>query len=292
MPVFKLDPAHLRFVKKSFEDFEGSFCQSFELEIRMYPFSIAQQFVFEAEPIGQLGPLKTMLEDSILRLGFRYFACSSHVDPLHPEHGIMVLNYPRPWVEAYSNLKLHRIDPVFRCADRTRLPFFWDAPEFRTCISDEQLRMLALARSFGLEHGYTVPIHGPDHALRTPSSCSVIPDSRVLDESHYFAVQLIAYYAFDRAARLSRSQSDVEPSALSSRERECLELAAQGKDDWTIGQLLNLSKNTVHRHLDNVLHRMGVSTRVQAVVQALATHQIFLRDIVRPRRRIKSKESK
>jgi LuxR family quorum-sensing system transcriptional regulator CciR len=204
----------------------------------------------------------------------------------------MVLNYPRPWVEAYSNLQLHRIDPVFHCADRTRLPFFWDAPEFRKSISEEQSRMLTLARNFGVEHGYTIPIHGPDHALRTPSSCSVIPDSRSLNESHYFAVQLIAYYAFDRAARLSNPKNDPDPTPLTSRELECLALAAQGKDDWTIGQLLNLSKNTVHRHLDTALHRMGVSTRVQAVVQALATHQMFLRDIVRPRKHITSKESK
>lgn len=246
----------------------------------MQAFQVAQQFIEEAELLGQLGALRTLLEHAIIALGFRYFACGSHVDPLHPNQGIIVLNYPSEWVEAYSSLQLHRIDPVFRCADRNRLPFYWDDAEFLKSLGSAQRRMLRLARNFGVQHGYTIPIHGPDTQLRTPSSCSLIPDSRSLSEQHYLAAQLVAYYAFDRAARLAAPLTGTTEPRLTTRECECLEFVAQGKDDWSIGMLLNLSEATVHHHIEQAKKRFGVSTRRQAVVQALATHQIHLRDVV------------
>ena len=66
---------------------------------------------------------------------------------------------------------------------------------------------------------------------------------------------------------------------LSRRERECLSMAAQGKDDWTIGQLLGLSPQTVHSYFKRLMGRLGVRTRVQAVVWALDTGQIAFHDV-------------
>src|SRR5690606_40940921 len=69
-------------------------------------------------------------------------------------------------------------------------------------------------------------------------------------------------------------------SQLSARQRQCLELAAQGKDEWTIGRLLNLAECTVHKHIGNAKRKLGVATRTQAVVEALATRQISFGDVV------------
>src|SRR6185437_12829622 len=67
---------------------------------------------------------RTVLEE----LGFRYFACCSHVDPLdHPSHAAVLHNYPHAWVKRYSDAKLHRIDPVLQYAEAHQAPFFWDA---------------------------------------------------------------------------------------------------------------------------------------------------------------------
>lgn len=65
---------------------------------------------------------------------------------------------------------------------------------------------------------------------------------------------------------------------LSRRERQCLSLAAQGKDDWAIGRLLGLSPETVHSYMKRLMQRLGMSTRVQAIVWALETGQISFGD--------------
>jgi len=244
---------------------------------------IAQHFIAEAETAARLEDLTTTFETALQRLGFRYYACGSHVDPLNPREAIMVLNYPKSWVEDYSGLQLHRVDPVFQRASRSLIPFYWDTDEFRKSMTPSQLKMLELAQCHGVAHGYTIPIHGPMAFSMTPSSCSLIPDSASLGQRAYLAAQLMAVYLFDRASRLTGGdRTEADAPRLSHRERQCLEFVARGKSDWTIAKLLNLSVTTVHNHIEHAKHRLCVSTRVQAVVHALGSRQITFGDVIRP----------
>jgi DNA-binding CsgD family transcriptional regulator len=85
------------------------------------------------------------------------------------------------------------------------------------------------------------------------------------------------------AASTDAATKDPPPiqKPLSRRERQCLELAAQGKSDWVSSRILGLSERTVHNHVENAKRRLQVATRVQAVVHALAGQQISLGDVVR-----------
>ena len=56
---------------------------------------------------------------------------------------------------------------------------------------------------------------------------------------------------------------------LTRRQREVLSLIAQGLSDQEIATRLFLSEHTVHRHVANVLTRLGVSSRAAAVATAL-----------------------
>ncbi len=246
------------------------------------PFDIAQHFIEQFERSVPLERLKDAFEKATQDLGFRYFACGSHVDPLNPPPGaVMYLTYPQQWVQHFSETRCHIVDPVFRHASRTMRPFSWDDGRFLSGLTDIQQQILAEAGTRGVAHGYTVPIHHP-HTL--PGSCSVIPDSNALTSQHYHAVYLIASFMYDA---LSLDGPDRHrplcPSAgkLSRRERECLELAAQGKTDWAIGRILGLSEATVHTHIERAKLRLRVATRVQAVVQALFERQISFGDVVR-----------
>ena len=55
-------------------------------------------------------------------------------------------------------------------------------------------------------------------------------------------------------------------------------LAAQGKSDWHIGQLLGLSSDTAHQHIETAKRRYGVASRTQLVVRALFDQQITFAD--------------
>jgi LuxR family transcriptional regulator, maltose regulon positive regulatory protein len=56
---------------------------------------------------------------------------------------------------------------------------------------------------------------------------------------------------------------------LTRRQREVLGLVAQGLSDRDIARRLFLSEHTVHRHVANILGRLGVSSRTAAVARAL-----------------------
>jgi DNA-binding CsgD family transcriptional regulator len=215
-------------------------------------------------------------------LGFRYFACCSHVDPrAPPKQAIMLHNYPVAWERLYTEAKLYRIDPVLQRAERDPFPFFWDAA-FRTGqITAPQRRLLLEAEELGLAHGYTVPIHLSwiPGALR--ASCSVVPDTDAVRRDSCLAVQIVAMYLYASVSRAEACWSTATSAELTHRQRQCLALVAQGKDDWAIGRVLRLSESTVHSHIERTKERFRVATRTQAVVQALMSGQISFGDVVR-----------
>ena len=59
-----------------------------------------------------------------------------------------------------------------------------------------------------------------------------------------------------------------EFNPLTARQREVLAQCAQGKSDWEIAQLLDISPATAHEHIEAAKKRLGVRTRVQAAVLA------------------------
>ncbi len=60
---------------------------------------------------------------------------------------------------------------------------------------------------------------------------------------------------------------------LTSRERRVLQLATQGLPNKAIATELGLSVRTVQAHFGNIYAKLGVSSRVQAVVHALSSDQ-------------------
>ena len=64
------------------------------------------------------------------------------------------------------------------------------------------------------------------------------------------------------------------PAGLTRREVEVLRLVAKGMSNQQIAATLVLSEHTVHRHVSNVLGKLGVSSRTAAVAQA-ASHGLL-----------------
>lgn len=66
-----------------------------------------------------------------------------------------------------------------------------------------------------------------------------------------------------------RGKGDNATAQLSERELEVLRLAAQGLANKEIAGTLQLSPRTVQSHLRHVMNKLGVSSRVEAVVLAI-----------------------
>jgi DNA-binding NarL/FixJ family response regulator len=69
---------------------------------------------------------------------------------------------------------------------------------------------------------------------------------------------------------LARRDPPEEPARpLTDRELEVLQLAAQGLTSYDIAQRLFVSMRTVEAHLTHVYNKLGVSSRIEAVVHAM-----------------------
>lgn len=77
------------------------------------------------------------------------------------------------------------------------------------------------------------------------------------------AVRLMDYFAGIRPAAPPRAFPE-----LSDREREILDLIARGKKNPEISSLLYLSPKTVRNHVSNILHKLQVADRTEAIIRA------------------------
>jgi LuxR family quorum-sensing system transcriptional regulator CciR len=67
---------------------------------------------------------------------------------------------------------------------------------------------------------------------------------------------------------------------LTSRQRDCLILVARGKNDNQIAEVLGISGQTVHKHIEAAKKRYGVSTRMQLVMHALFISYVDIAEIM------------
>ena len=79
------------------------------------------------------------------------------------------------------------------------------------------------------------------------------------------------------AAIAERLAERMSISDLTSREMEVLELIVRGQSNKEIGASLAISEATVKSHINNILSKLGVTDRTQAVTTALQRGLVHLR---------------
>ena len=76
----------------------------------------------------------------------------------------------------------------------------------------------------------------------------------------------------DAAAEQAQvADSDETVTVLTGRELDVLKLVAQGLSNAEIARRLVLSEHTVHRHLANILRKLGLSSRAAAAAWGVRT---------------------
>jgi DNA-binding NarL/FixJ family response regulator len=85
-------------------------------------------------------------------------------------------------------------------------------------------------------------------------------DGEIVFGAH-LAARMLAYFTATPASPPAFPQ-------LTDREREVLELVAQGRANPAIAARLGLSLKTVRNHVSNILTKLQVADRAQAIVRA------------------------
>lgn len=237
-------------------------------------------FIEEVRTVRTEAELSRLISQILAEFGFQHYALVSHVDLLTPpEDAVRIINYPASWMARSARQRYFADDPVLLTAQRLALPFTWEEIPRHIELTKRQQDILEEARSMGLAHGYTVPIHVPG---QVSGSCTFVYEPDAVDPACFPAAHYVGLYAFNAAHKLRIRAIDRAGAGvrLTNRQRQCLALAARGKSDWSIGQMLALSPQTVHMHVELAKGRYGVSSRVEAVVRALFDGQLAFADIL------------
>lgn len=143
----------------------------------------------------------------------------------------------------------------------TRLRQEWPEAHLVVITAGEHDADLATAVRAGAR-GYLLRDCSPEELRQAVSAAaqgrSLLPPtiaSRLLDE-------------FALMAKRSEAGPD-GIGALSRREREVLSLVAEGLNNRAIAERLFISENTVKNHVRNIHEKLGVHTRMEAVVRAV-----------------------
>lgn len=216
--------------------------------------------------------LEAYFFQGVSALGFKYVALCERVHLTRPpERAVAFSNLPEGWAAHYAERGYHLISGAFDAVQRGAAPFFWSDAQFLAGLSPEQLAVVHEARDFGMRDRFTWPLVAPGAPI---AACSFVVDpDQKRGPSLYAAGGMMAMYAYARAREIL---SCANGNHLSARERQCLGFVAQGKSDWAIAQILHLSERTVHNTLERAKSRLGVSTRLQAVLYALDVGEIAL----------------
>ena len=182
--------------------------------------------------------------------------------------GYVLLNcWPTEWMDRYLSRGYVFRDPAVLRAQSTVTPFFWS--ELNPFLGDDPAgrRVMEEAGEFNLKKGFTaslVTLDGQAVGFSLAGrELEIRPETSGM-------LSLIASYAIARAIALKQELSeDKQPVRLSAREREALQWAAEGKNDWEIGEVMNISEHGADKHMRSIRAKLGAINRTQAVAEAI-----------------------
>lgn len=252
----------------------------------MGQFRDVQNFVRVASQAPTVEDLRRSVTDVAATFGFAYYAVGHHVNLASPTL-IQLSNYPEAWVETIRERRYITDDPVVMACQTSAAGFRWSEIRALIALSQRQEQILEGASRAGLGDGFTVPIHIPGECA---GSCSFAVRSEselqehLLPAAHYigcFAFEAIRRIAREIPARGHSGNGNSANPVLTSRQLDCVVLVARGKSDGDTAQLLGISPDTVHQHIETAKQRFGVATRMQLVIRTLFDNQLSFRDIMR-----------
>jgi DNA-binding CsgD family transcriptional regulator len=161
---------------------------------------------------------------------------------------------------------------ALRLTDRTLLAFLLEALAW--CESsggahERAARLLggaaAVWRLSGARVGETSPYQGFDEQCATAAREALGSEAfdAAFAESAGSGLDDVVRFALREKPAGSRPAPAAEPGGLTRRQREIAELVAQGKSNKEIAAALVLSGRTVEGHVENILVKLGLTSRLQ-----------------------------
>lgn len=171
----------------------------------------------------------------------------------------LLTNWPPADLAEYAARRFYEIDPTLPHLRRFHTPYFWDA---RRPPSPQVAPFFDFLRRTPVRSGVVVPIGMKSERLWVLSASR--SDFEAFDPA---ALDLLPLYGHAAKSTLVDDRSsDTQPHPLSAQQLAFLRLAAEGKSSTDIAAITGYSRRAVDYHFTEILRKLNVSTRAQAVM--------------------------
>jgi LuxR family transcriptional regulator, quorum-sensing system regulator BjaR1 len=179
---------------------------------------------------------------------------------------VLLSQWPDEWTSRYTARHYVACDPTIQRMMTDPEPFAWNELDQQVRDNAQGRRVLDEAAEFNLKEGFALSLRTlDDHVVGFSAGgrhFEMGPDMQGM-------LTLIATYAIGRAIMVTQETSSNQPIMLSAREREALQWAAEGKNDWEIGEVMSISEHGADKHMRAARMKLGASNRTQAVAEAI-----------------------
>lgn len=237
--------------------------------------SLCAEFIESIRAADDIETIHRICSKLCCETGFDHFIYGAQfpVSLVRPQV-VIISGYPVDWRAHYEAQAYMALDPTVTHCFRHTTPLVWGLPSRHAPEEEEQLtRFWHEAADHGLRSGVSFPIHaqgGEMGMLSLASSRSQAQCAPRIQRALALG-QLLSNYIHETTRRVfDRDHLPIERDQLTARERECLLWAAEGKTASETAIILGISERTVVFHLQNVVQKLNVTNRSQAVARAIA----------------------
>lgn len=220
--------------------------------------------------------LRTTFRAVVGRFGFTAHAVGFLPEgdklPGQPAHAepFLLLDWPMAWLELYARQGFAADDVILAETLVSSEPFTW--AEIQARRPGASAHIFAAAVRFGWPDGFVIPVRDPDGtpgerlgivSLAAASRTDLAPAERA-------KLVRLGLTTFAHARALRAGGARTPRCTLPPREREALNLVAEGLGDGDIADRMSVKRATAHHHVESAKRRLGATTRAQAVAIAMS----------------------
>ena len=174
--------------------------------------------------------------------------------------------FPRAVQQRYLSLDYRRLDVVPRVAIAKGSSVTWqEAWESATLTQEEREFWIAIQDQIR-GPGLGFPCYGPRGVFAYVALAGFAKGRTFSDDYLHYLQYVFQAGHLHLCSMLALGE---KVPHLSIREKEVLTLVSVGKSNSVIGELLNISANTVDTHLRRIYNKMGVADRTSAAIKAV-----------------------
>lgn len=227
------------------------------------------------------GPAGIESEDDIKRaceafckaadLEYYIYAVVRGITSLNAPQVTTYTNYPDAWMKSYLESEMQKHDPVVKYCFENDAPICWDKlVQLEQYVNPVGASIMEKAAECGLANGLSIPIKGAGGEMAIFSLATKNIDrigerlARALSHAQTLGTQLL-----DAFRRLKSNAPEFSQGKLTTREKECLFWACEGKTTWEISKIVDVSERTIIFHLASATNKLGAANRQHAVAKAI-----------------------